>query len=150
MTEAELIAPIGYDSGWLVLGIAILAVVVVGAAALVFARRGSPKGTRAAGEVGDRGLRGRYHAQIDAVEEDVAAGSISAREAHLRLSALVRSFARDTTGVNAPVMTLTELRQSPLPEVTAAVAEYYPSSFEPGLPGDIESALSRARRVIDS
>ena len=141
MAAAELIAPIGYGAGWLLLGIVLLVVVVIATALIVLARRGSRD--RSSATAVERSLGARYLSRIDTIEADFVGGSITAREAHLRLSAVVRSFGHDTSGVNAPVMTLTELRQSPLPEVADAVAEYYPASFERVEPAGIDAALAR-------
>jgi hypothetical protein len=62
----------------------------------------------------------------------------------------VREYAHAVSGVDAPVMTLTELQSSSLPSVTAAVAEYYPASFESADRNEISSAVARERQVIES
>lgn len=150
MPDTELIPPIGYGGGLLVVAIVLLVVVV--AAILLIAllrprRRASPVATRPGGLAG---IKADHHARVSAIEAEFAAGTLSARQAHHRLSAVVRDFGRAVSGIDAPVMTLTELQSVSLPAVTTAVAEYYPAAFEPQDRADISSAVVRARQVIES
>ncbi|SKA86195.1 hypothetical protein SAMN06295879_0890 [Agreia bicolorata] len=151
MPDTELIPPIGYSGAWLIIGI-VLIVVVIAAILLILllraSKRSSPPQPLPPG--GLAGLRAEYHARITEIETEFAAGRLSARSAHHRLSAVVRQYGRAVSGIDAPVMTLTELQSSPLPTVTAAVAEYYPASFESADRSEISSAVARARQVIES
>lgn len=151
MPDTELVPPIGYGSGWLVVAIVIVVVVIATILLVLLVRtrrRAAAPGSTGPG--GLAGLKADYHARISAVEAEFAAGDLSARRAHHRLSAVVRAFGRAVTGVDAPVMTLTELQSSSLPAVTVAVAEYYPASFESAEGTEISSAVARARQVIES
>jgi len=149
--DTELIPPVGYGGAWLVIGIALLVLVVatILVILLVRARKHAPSPAPLP-PGGIAGLRAGYHARITEIEADFAAQRISARSAHQRLSAVVRKYAHAVSGVDAPVMTLTELQSSSLPSVTAAVAEYYPASFESADRNEISSAVARARQVIES
>jgi hypothetical protein len=148
--ETEIIAPIGYDGAWLVVGIVIVGLVVVTILLILFVRTRRRPAPAPMSPGGLAGVKADYHARVSAIEAEFAAGALSARSAHHRLSAVVRSFGRAVSGVDAPVMTLTELQQSSLPQVTAAVAEYYPASFGVEDRSEISSAVLRARQVIES
>ncbi|MBF4634340.1 hypothetical protein ITJ38_08000 [Agreia pratensis] len=150
MPDTELIPPIGYGSSWLVIGIALIVVVIATILVIILVRARKRSSSQPLPPGGLAGLRAEYHARITEIEAEFAAGGLSARSAHHRLSAVVRQYARAVSGVDAPVMTLTELQSSPLPTVTAAIAEYYPASFESADRSEISSAVVRARQVIES
>jgi hypothetical protein len=84
------------------------------------------------------------------VEADAAAGHLTSRASHQELSLLVRKFARDVTGIDAPRMTLAELDSHPLPAAANAVGRLYPGEFgaEP-LPPLARSAEA-ARQAVRS
>ena len=95
-------------------------------------------------------LKAAYLLRIDAVEAEAAAGLLTTRASHQELSLLVRKFARDVTGVDAPRMTLAELDSHPLPAAANAVGRLYPGEFgaEP-LPPLARSAET-ARQAVRS
>jgi hypothetical protein len=149
--DTELIAPIGYGGAWLGVGIVLVLVVVAAILVILLVRaRVRPGRNRPVPPGGLAGLKADYHARVSAIEAEFAAGTLSARGAHHRLSAVVRSFGRAVSGIDAPVMTLTELQSSSLLTVTSAVAEYYPASFEAENRSEISSAVQKARQVIES
>jgi len=149
--DTELIPPIGYGGGLLVIGIILLVLVVVAILLIALLRRRRPVPSPAPMRPGGlAGIKADHHARVSAIEAEFAAGTLSARRAHHRLSAVVRDFGRAVSGIDAPVMTLTELQSVSLPTVTTAVAEYYPAAFEPEDRADISSAVARARQVIES
>jgi hypothetical protein len=151
MPDTELIPPIGYSSIWTVIGIVLLVLVVLAVLAIAFVRLpGRARSIQPPAPHAFAALKTDYHGRISAIEADFVGGEISARTAHQRLSAVVRSFGRAVSGVDAPVMTLTELQSASLPQVTVAVAEYYPASFEAAAASEISPAVARARQVIES
>lgn len=152
MPDTDLIPPIGYGGGWLVVGIVIVVVVIaVIVLLLLLVRTRRRAATPLPAQPGGlAGVKAEYHGRVSAIEAEFAAGTLSARAAHHRLSAVVRAFGRAVSGIDAPVMTLTELQSASLPTVTAAVAEYYPASFESADSSEISSAVLRARQVIES
>jgi hypothetical protein len=144
-------APLQYSQGWMWAGIALLAVVLAWYCVVVFstrARQAPVTPPRFTPPSDLTALKEAYLQRIDAVSADASAGVLTARESHRELSLLVRKFARDVTGVDAPRMTLAELRRHPLPAAAEAVARIYPGEFglEP-LPRVSESAET-ARRAV--
>jgi hypothetical protein len=148
--DAEIIPPIGYSGAWFVVGVVIVVVVIVTILLILLVRPRRRVTPTPMPPGGLAGVKAEYHARVSAIEAEFAAGALTARSAHHRLSAVVRAFGRAVSGVDAPVMTLTELQQSSLPQVTAAVAAYYPAAFEAEDRSEISSAVLRARQVIDS
>ncbi len=97
-----------------------------------------------------RRLQRDYLDRIDAVALEARAGTRSARSSHQELSLLIRSFVRDASGVDAPRMTLADLRAvtgagQPFSAAAAAVGRSYPAAFAAG-----ESAGEAAYAVPDA
>lgn len=150
MPDTELIPPIGFGSVWLVVGVVLVVLVVATILLILLVRARKRSSSPELPPGGLAGLRAEYHERITEIEAEFAEGRLSARAAHHRLSAVVRQSGRAVSGVDAPVMTLTELQSSPLPTVTSAIAEYYPASFESADRNEISSAVAKARQVIES
>jgi hypothetical protein len=93
-------------------------------------------------------LKEAYLQRIDAVVADADAGLLTARQSHQELSLLVRRFARDVSGVDAPRMTLAELHGHPLPGIAEAVRSIYPGEFgmEPLPP--VRQSAETARQAV--
>lgn len=138
---------------YLVLGLLLLALVV---AWYVFVVRFSrtrfprPEAEPAPPRIDIRRLQQKYSGLIDEVEAESVAGRLDERAVHSRLSQLLRYFASEASGVEAQVMTLSDLRRAPLPTVTRAVAQYYPPAFQQQYPGDPHAAVAEAREVVSS
>ncbi|WP_182524703.1 hypothetical protein [Nocardioides dongkuii] len=90
--------------------------------------------------------------QLDAVEREVAAGSLGLREAHQAISRIVRSFAAEAGPVDVRTMTLEQLRAGAPSTVVDLVALVYPPEFAPGTEGApaqrLDRALADARAAI--
>lgn len=87
---------------------------------------------------------------IHRIAADAKVGTITVREAHRRLSAQVRSFAWQATGIDARAMTPDDLEQAGLGHIAEAVRGYYPMVFAPDEVGDLGNAAERAREVIQA
>ncbi|MEO8284545.1 MAG: hypothetical protein ABI568_14280 [Pseudarthrobacter sp.] len=148
--DPGLIGPLQYSQGWMWAGLALLAA-VLGWYCFVFLstrqrRPAPPARFTAPSDLHD--LKEAYLQRIDAVTADAHAGLLTARESHQELSLLVRRFARDVSGLDAPRMTLAELHVHPLPGIAEAVSRIYPGEFgvEP-LPPLMQSAET-ARQAV--
>lgn len=115
-----------------------------------FTRRRFPRATLASppSPASIRKLQVKYAGLIAEVEREFHSGGLSEREVNSRLSLLVRFFVYETSGVDAQVMTLDDLRGASVPGITEAVADYYPVAFEQERHGDPAEAISTAREVI--
>lgn len=93
-------------------------------------------------------LKRRYDRKLAQLEADCEKGAISERKAYQKLSALVRSFAHEMTGIKVSNYTLQELRQAGMPQLTALIEECYVPEFAPGNEGQAKEAIKKARKVI--
>lgn len=95
-------------------------------------------------------LRDEYVRQIDVVATRAAAGRITPRDAHQRLSVLVRHFVQEVSGIRAPTMTLSELTASGprLTPVSQVVEVLYPGEFAPEDSDTVQGAAEVAREVV--
>ncbi len=118
----ELQQPVGYDDRWLWLALLTLVVAVVYYVVVLWwtrPRRSRPR----------RSPRRAHLSRLADIEAAVADGRIDAREGHQRISATVRSFVAEASGVPATAMTLADLERDgpePLAEVISLV---YPPEF---------------------
>lgn len=143
--------PLQYSPLWTWLGLALLAL-VLGWFAYVFLRTRKPRQPAASPRFTPpsdiAGLKEAYLERIDAVAADAQAGVLTARASHQELSLLVRKFARDVTGVNAPGMTLAELQRHPLPMAAQAVSRIYPGEFPAGPLPPVAQSAETAREAV--
>ncbi|SEC07045.1 hypothetical protein SAMN04489806_2514 [Paramicrobacterium humi] len=139
--------PVGYSPGWTWLAIAIIALVV---AWFLFLWLSGPRRRRTVAPpvLTTEQVTQRYLGLVDEVEAAYASGDLSAREAHLKLSAILRLCAAERSGVPGSVMTLAELSEADVPLPPHTVAHYYPAEFAAGGDGDVETAAALAREAV--
>lgn len=143
--------PDPYAGWWLWVGVAVFAG-VLGWYVWVWRATRERRVVVAPAPTGDRvaRLRDEYARQIDVVAQRAAAGRISPRDAHQRLSVLVRHFVQELSGIRAPTMTLTELSASGerLTPVSEVVEVLYPGEFAPEAADTVGGAAEVARAVV--
>lgn len=93
-------------------------------------------------------LKRKYDRKLAQLEADYEKGAVSERKAYQKLSALVRSFAHEMTGIKVSNYTLSELKQAGMPQLTALIEECYVPEFAPGNEGRAQEAMKKARKVI--
>ena len=144
---AELQGPVGYDDRWLLL--AVLALTLVAGyylAVLWWCRDRAPRRIAVA-----RSTRESCLLRIDEIQAEVVAGRLAPRSGHQALSAEVRGFVADATGVPASTMTLADLRRDGPEELVGLVALIYPPAFvgdERVARGRFDDVLVEARRLV--
>ncbi|MEC5179509.1 hypothetical protein [Arthrobacter sp. CG_A4] len=137
--DGSFYGPLGYSGWfpWAALGLLVLVAVWYAYVVLSTRRRTGPgvqEATRFTPPSDISGLQQDYLRRIDSVAREAQAGARSARAAHQELSLLIRSFTRDVSGVDAPRMTLADLRSvdphgGNLPAVAEAIGRFYPAEF---------------------
>lgn len=144
--------PAQYGAGWLLL---VLAIVVLAILAAVLVTRLTRPRKPAAEPAADPAavvsqLRLEYLAAIDDIDARVVSGQLDARHAHLELSRLMRAFANEYSGIEAPVMTLRDLVAAGVnPALVDALGRYtYPSVFRREDPIDPRLGAEAARQVV--
>lgn len=153
----ELFPPAQYGWGWLVLAFGIILLGIgVGWIILALTRPRStidiadaPPVPLPTNEVLDR-LRKEYLAAIDHIEHSYQSRNMSAREANLALSALVRTYVNEYSGLEAPVLALDDLERLGVnPMLVDAVGRhYYPGIFRRDRTVDPHAGADAARRVV--
>lgn len=154
----ELYPPAQYGWGWMLLAIGILALVVLGAWLLIVLTR--PRPTVSAPTDADTRspltvdvlsqLRTEYFERIQMIETDYRERQLSARNANLELSRVVRTFVNEYSGLEAPVLALDDLVSRGVhPALIDAMGRhYYPSIFRQGPPIDPVAGAEAARTVV--
>jgi hypothetical protein len=164
--DSGFLPPVQFSPLWLVLGAVILILIVAWFVLVPFLTRERRTDALPLASWAEltQDRREFYVDLIDEVEVAHARGQLGAREAHQRLSALVRGYASEASGFPTSAMTLTELRRLGLPGLTSAVERFYPVEFgtaasatdsvvTAGRPGpmaraEVADAIDLARRVV--
>lgn len=154
----ELYPPAQYGWGWMLLAIGILALLVLGAWLLIVLTR--PRRTLATADANAgqapliidvlSQLRTEYQARIQQIETEYLERRISARQANLELSRVVRAFVNEYSGLEAPVLALDDLvaRGVHPALIDALDRHYYPSIFRQGPVIDPVAGADAARTVV--
>ncbi|MCT1478594.1 hypothetical protein [Microbacterium sp. p3-SID336] len=153
----ELYPPAQYGWGWMLLAFGILALLILGAWLLIVLTR--PRRTGAAAPAGTATpttldvlsqLRTEYLERIQRVEDDYRGRRLSARQANLELSRVVRAFVNEYSGLEAPVLALDDLvARGVHPSLIDAMGRhYYPSIFRQGPSIDPVAGAAAARTVV--
>lgn len=147
--------PLGYDWWWwLVLPVFIALLVLWIVLSKRVARMPGWRRRGSGGPVAPKVLplpvdvRRKALAQITAVEQRVATGDLTPREAHLELSEILRELAFYTTRFDARKMTLTDLRRAGLTRLADTLAGFYPVAFAPAEAIEAQPAIDAARTAV--
>lgn len=157
MRDADLLyPPVQYGGGWLWLALTVLVLLIL-AALLVLAltrpRRAptsAPDGSAIPSILVQ--LRAEYQESIHQIEQGYLAGSLTARQANIQLSRVVRGFVNEYSGLEAPVLSLQDLAARGVhPALLDAIGRhYYPGVFRPGPSIDPLAGAEAARQVVQS
>ncbi|WP_125106056.1 MULTISPECIES: hypothetical protein [Gulosibacter] len=146
----EVLPLVGYSAFWLWLGIGFIALVVVYYLLVwVFTRDPSRTNEAEHDETIDvDAARAQAFARVDTIERQASSGELDDRSAYEQLSATMREFVAEATGVPADHMTLADLSRTQLQGTTRTVAQLYPGIFAPEAQRDVAAATRDARAVI--
>ncbi len=99
----------------------------------------------------DKGaLQREYLAKIAKVQADYESGAMDVRTAHQELSAIVRMFVHELTGINAQNFSLLELRAHDVNQVSDLIEEFYAPEFALRTEKDTMNSINDARTVIST
>lgn len=147
----EFTGPVAYADRWLWIAIALVVAVVVFYVLTWWLTR-APRPPAPRPVVRDvASTRARHLAEIDEVVTAVAAGRLTPREGHQRLSSTVRSYVEEVSGLPARSMALADFRaQAPgsLQDLVGAIELMYPPEFSPE--GSAESDGAVASATVDA
>ncbi|GAB2521309.1 hypothetical protein [Paramicrobacterium agarici] len=140
--------PVGYHPMWLWIACGIVALVLLWYIAVWFYPRARAPQRRPVVKRAPEEIVPHYLRLIDEIESANASGELSLREAHLKLSVLVRLFGEERSGTSFSTMTLSDLTEGNHAHIAHAVASYYPFEFGTAPSGDLAPSLQRAREVV--
>lgn len=155
----EYFPPYQYGWGWLVVALGLIALgLVAWGTVLYFTRPIKPPKTAQEAQGAPISmdvltqLRYEYAHQIDMIEQQYGAGAMDAKTANRELSATVRAFVNEYSGLEAPVLTLTDLiARGVHPALIDAIQRhYYPSIFRRDMVIDPVAGAAAARTVVGS
>ncbi|MEV7604513.1 hypothetical protein AB0N65_03605 [Paenarthrobacter sp. NPDC089322] len=148
--EASFYAPLVYQQHWLWLGLALL-LIVTGWYAWLLLPRAIKRSAILSETTHDlESVRAACLRAIGAIELDVDGGRMLERDAHQRLSLLVREFAAAATGLPAASMTLEELRRHGLDHFAVRIARIYPNEFAPVAVQSVRDSANAAREAVEA
>ena len=93
-------------------------------------------------------LKQKYLQLINEVESAHQSKEISARIVHQKLSYLLRMFVFETKGHRVDTLTLADLQKTRYDQLTKVIESYYLPEFTQVQQGDVQSALTLAREVV--
>ncbi|WP_165069055.1 hypothetical protein [Marisediminicola senii] len=151
--SGTLFPPVTYSPWWTVLAIGILLLIATFVVVVLVMTRTPPPEPHTGDaswipDIRPEEVREKYLALIADVDDAHRRGELDAREAHQRLSMLLRFFAYESRGIRAPQMTLADLREARVTPLSEAVARLYPDSFAEVLTGSVTEATAMAKRVV--
>lgn len=94
-------------------------------------------------------LRMQYLKQLDDVEQAFRNQKLSIRKAYQNMSAIVRKFVQERTGIKANSYTLEDIKKLNMPQLEALIGEFYSPEFSVKSEGDVFEALEKSRRIIE-
>lgn len=143
--------PVQFSPLWFALGIGII-LLVIGfyVLALVFTRRRRNAPTATDGPPSQFALQQGYLGRIDAIAHAHARGTLTPREAHQQLSAVVREYVERSRGLPAPYLTLDELRERGLDPLSDTIGALYPGEFGPEPVASVAASADRARWLVSA
>ena len=97
---------------------------------------------------GKEAAQREYLEKIAVVERQYQAGQIDARSAHQELSAIVRLFVHDLTGINAQNFSLNELKAHNVYQISSLIEEFYAPEFAERSEKETTTSIAEAREVI--
>lgn len=148
----EVMPLVGYSPFWLVLGIAILALIgLFYVLVILLTTQRKPRSkpvvpTEPPVDVAK--LQQAGYAKVADIETATINGTLDSRSAHEQLSAVVREFIAESTGIPADHMTLSDLQGTELRGTTRAVAQFYPGVFGAEPEQDLAMSIHMAREVL--
>lgn len=146
--DAGFYAPLQYQPHWLWLGLLLLLIVVGWYVWILRPARRKARTRPPKPLPGLDSLRATCLAAIDSTANDSDAGRLPQRDAHQRLSFLVREFAEAASGLSMTSMTLEELRHQGYDELAAGIAGLYPNEFALVPVQSVQHSAEAARQVV--
>ena len=145
---------VDYDPLWLVIGCLLLSTIILWYGFVFYSTRRrslrslatlKPKPYRPP-DLTD--LKQKYQRLIDEIEQNHAAGKLSSRKAHQRLSHVLRMFVVEINGHRVDTLTLRDLEKTRYKTLAAAIKQFYIPEFTAVEQGSVAEAAALARKTV--
>lgn len=93
-------------------------------------------------------LKQKYQQLIDEIEQNHAAGKLSSRKAHQKLSHALRMFVVEINGHRVDTLTLRDLEKTRYKTLAAAIKQFYIPEFTAVEQGSVAEAAALARKTV--
>ena len=93
-------------------------------------------------------LKQKYQRLIDEIEQNHAAGKLSSRKAHQKLSHVLRMFVVEINGHRVDTLTLRDLEKTRYKTLAAAIKQFYIPEFTAVEQGSVAEAATLARKTV--
>ncbi|MBO4926886.1 MAG: hypothetical protein J5379_01355 [Clostridiales bacterium] len=94
--------------------------------------------------------RREYLEKINEIERQYNSGKLDVRGTHQELSAVVRMFVHDMTGINAQNFSLQELKSQNVHQISQLIEEFYAPEFAERTDKETNDSIRDAREVIST
>lgn len=93
-------------------------------------------------------IKQHYLMRLEHIQQQVAGGNITMREAYQEMSLCIREFVSQVTGIPVHNYTLEDIRKMHMPELEALLTEYYVPEFAWKTVSDTYASLEKTKRAI--
>ena len=94
-------------------------------------------------------IKSKYLKQLNEIEEKYKTQNIDLRTAYQSISESIRLFVFEITDITTQNYSLAEIKKLNMPKLYDLIEEYYEPEFASKSVGDFESAINKARRVVN-
>ena len=151
---AELREWVDYDPLWLVIGCLLLGAIILWYGFVFYSTRRRSHHSLATlkpkpytpPDLTD--LKQKYQRLIDEIEQNHAAGKLSSRKAHQKLSHILRMFVVEINGHRVDTLTLRDLEKTRYKTLAAAIKQFYIPEFTAVEQGSVAEAAALARKTV--
>lgn len=95
------------------------------------------------------GIKRKYLEVIDKLYTGVESKQINTKDAFQELSAIIRDFIKEVSGVDVTKCTLSEIKKRNIPKIANIISEYYEPEFAFETDDDSLKAIKKAKKVIE-
>lgn len=95
------------------------------------------------------GVKDKYLGQLNQIEQDINSNRIPIRDAYQNMSACIRGFVKEMTGIEVTNYTLQDIQRLNMPLLATLIEEYYAPEFAANSIGDSMASLQKTKRAIE-
>ncbi len=95
-------------------------------------------------------IKAEYLEKVEKIRAAYTSGAMDVRTAHQELSAIIRMFVHEMTGINTQNFSLTELKAHKITSISGLIEEFYAPEFAQRSEKDTINSINDARKVIES